>query len=368
MNQLIPAVIQCQVVFPHIISDEYIVSVDGGLEGKKKVDIEKLLSGSNMYTFKNYLINSKREMLLMAIPAEHLRKHLRSMDSSLGLACEDGNNMFFSSYIKWSVYFLDSMNELSKSTKEIDASPQGGVISASFYLDKARDVFLACLPFEVEFKGENRIGEDHKCKVGIMISYDLSLVREKVFKYTERDNFANYLIEVQNKTNKSMTENISYVSREIEIRNPLSVHSSFIRSSSDVYIKFYLKNEMLHFSHDETVSADSMIGKYMNNTQGNSPTDYYGLYTQSMDNFQLKIESSVNQGMDTKILNEYLTFLDYQLVNTNTNTVLRPGESYSIMYKISRRELLKYKKNKTMIYAESPLVKQIKGKDLFTCR
>lgn len=62
---------------------------------------------------------------------------------------------------------------------------------------------------------------------------------------------------------------------------------------------------------------------------------------------------------DLKILAEYLSFLDCQIVNKYDTLELRPGESLNIIYKITRREILKYKKNKKMVYLDSPYLKQV---------
>lgn len=346
-----------QVAFPHIIADKYLLPSADPASIQKRVNIEKFLADCSRDSFKSFLINSKKEVLVIAIKASFLRNYL----SSIGLRnpSEEAREPFYSSYLKWSVYFLDQMNEV-KSTREFDASPQGGDIEPSFYLDKKSDVFFCFLPFDVEFKADCRPGDEMYYRIGVKLSYDLLLAREKVFRYQEMENFASYLIEVQSKSKSSMIENLFYTTRLIQIKTPLSIHSGFSSCNSDIYLKFYVKNELTSFPNDDTIPVATLLGSYFENREPAS-TNYFELYTQRLNSFQLKFESSVNQDMDTKILNDYLSFLDYQLLNSSNATLLKPGESFSVIYKVSRRELLKYKKNKTMIYLESPLVNKLKG-------
>lgn len=348
-----------QVAFPHVISDEYLLPSQDPSSNQKRVNIEKFLADCSRHSFKNFLINSKKEILVIAIKASFLRSYLNSI--GLRNPNEEGREHFYSSYLKWSVYFLDQMNEI-KSSREFDASPQGGDIQPSFHLDKKTDVFFCFLPFDVEFKADCRPGDEMYYKIGVKLSYDLLLAREKIFRYQEMENFASYLIEVQSKSKSSMIENLFYTTRLIQIKMPLSIHSGFSNSNSEIYLKFYVKNELTSFPHDSTIPPGTLLGSYFENKEPITQ-DYFNLYTQKFNSFQLKFESSMNQGMDTKILNDYLSFLDYQLLNSSSATSLKPGESFSVIYKISRRELLKYKKNRTMIYLESPLVSKLKGTD-----
>lgn len=65
---------------------------------------------------------------------------------------------------------------------------------------------------------------------------------------------------------------------------------------------------------------------------------------------------------------DYLNFLDYQMVNGYQSLLIKPGESLNIIYKISRREVLKYKKNKKAVYLESPYLKAVQQSERLLLR
>ena len=65
--------------------------------------------------------------------------------------------------------------------------------------------------------------------LGIRIHYDLNLIRQNVFKYQEIDSFAGYLLEVQGKSRAKMVENLVYLQKSVQLRQPLSIHSGYVK-------------------------------------------------------------------------------------------------------------------------------------------
>lgn len=354
------APVNSQVTFPHLIPTEHILTSE---DGSKRVNLEAYIKTCSNNSFKGFLINQKKELMLLTFKASEVREFLKGMGIKDLNDQKDSSNVFWSSYIKWNTYFLDQMNETNTAVS-LEGAIQSGNFLPSYYLDEVSDLFFALIPFDVDIRQEVGL-QNNKHKVGVRLYYDLDLVREKVFCYRDQGSFADYLIEVQNRSKGKMTDNLTYIDRIVDIISPLSVHSSSIKSGNEVYVKIFIKNEQFTFK-EESIDPNSLLGVFLasqNSTyQELKATDLVSLYSPTIHSFKLKFESSLNQNQDSKIPQEFLDFLDVQMMNAHTNSLLKPGETYSVIYKISRRELLKYRKNQTKLYLQSPLLQKQLGR------
>jgi len=343
---------QPQLVFPNPSIHEYTIQTATGI----RIDLQSFLRNSTISSFKGFIVNHKRELVMIVLKGDILRNYL----TQVGLKDEaeaDEADFFFNSFIRWQVYFLDQFGE-PKEQRKYDTSVDPGKFEASFYLDKETDLFYCLLPFEVDIKQELK----PSCNFGVRLYYDLALFRKRVFKYEETQNFASYLLDIQMRAKQKMTDNLVYTTRTIEIKNPLTVSSTSSKSASETYLKFFIRNDLKDFIQDPTITPDSLVGSALakNSAGQSSPPDYLSMFTQNFDAYQLKFESSMMNGQDTRIINEYIAFLDHQLINTQNSVQLLPGESITVIYKIGRRELFKFRKNKKMVYLENPLLKRMR--------
>lgn len=287
-----------QLTFLHSIDEKYL-DQPSNESGLRKVNIKSFLSECSRDMFKSFLINGKREIALICLQASLLSNYLKSIGINELHDTEGGSGNFWSSYLKWNTYFFESQDSI-KNTVQVETSTiQGGNIDASFYFDAERDTFFCLIPLNVELPTESTSASDSKAiQVGIKLYYNLDLVREKVFKYKEADSLVSYLTQVQNKSRPKTAEHLVYMTRQVWIKQCLSIHSSFTKSSNDIYLRVFIRNEMKSYS-EEVFAENSILLSYLSNTSAaerRTKVDLLELYSGRVHNFQLKFESSLNQG------------------------------------------------------------------------
>lgn len=237
-------------------------------------------------------MNNKRELILIGVRSEFLRGYLESIHVR-GYSEENGEDLFCCSFLKWNVYFLDAMNE-NKAQVTLEGTIHSSAIKESFYHDKEKGVVFMMLPFDVELRPEH-LRKDRLFNLGVKLYYDLNLVRDRVFRFSQYENFANYLIEVQQKANNKMIESLLYFTRQVEIKQPIVIQSSCVKAQNDLFLKFTIKNELCNYSLPDS-TVDSPLFKFLVNEKTPAKEQYIETYTFHINNFRLKFESSQNQG------------------------------------------------------------------------
>lgn len=288
-----------QLTFIHSIDNKYLEqpSKDTTLQ---HVNLKQFLSECSSDMFKSFLINGKREIALIGVKARVISSYLNSVGIKELHDTTGNHGHFWSSYLKWNTYFFESQDARNNTVQIETGTIQGGTIAPSYYFDENKDIFFCLLPINVEVSTETTPSNDSKpIKVGIKLYYNLDLVREKVFMYHETNSLASYLIQVQTKSKPKTAEHLVYIDREVTIKQCLSIHSSFTRSSNDIYLRVFIRNEMKSYPYEDFPEG-SIFRRYISaqdSEERHNKVDLHELYTGKVHNFQLKFESSLNQGI-----------------------------------------------------------------------
>lgn len=357
-----------QLTFLHTLDDQYLRPGSHHTD-PKQVDIKNFLEECSCDSFKKFLVNGKREMALLCFKASILRSHLSSVGITQFRDDPTDQGFYWNNYLKWTTYFFEEDITGKKAIQIDSSSTQLDIVRSSYFLDKERDIFFCLLPVNVDISSETMtLNEEKLLNVGVKLYYDMDLIREKVFNYKEATSLSHYLLDVQSKSRPKTAEHILYTSRIMIIMPCLSIHSSFTQNANEIFLRIFVRNEMKTYIPEEIKEGSILTTYFRNANCATSPHKLLllDLYCGTIDSLQMKFESSVNQGIpfltsvqDAKIHPEYLNFLDCHMVSKLEEIKLRPGESLNIIYRITRREVLKYRKNKTMIYLESPYLKQV---------
>lgn len=294
-TQLTPDFIQ--LVFPHAINQEFLLSSLSDKD-KSQVDLEKWLKTTTKSSFKGFLINGKREVALVALKGSIFRTYLTNIGLKELNDPSSPDQPYWCQYLRWNVYFFESDESKKKSVEKETGSIQLGHKMPSFYLDKEKDVFFALLPIDVEVNPESlSTTTSSSIQIGIRLYYDLDLSREHVFNYKETNSLVSYLIQVQSKSKPKTAEHLAYIARPIDIKPCLSIQSSFTKAESDILIRIFIRNEIRQYP-TETFQENTLLSKYLEDRPeiAQSEIELFDLYTGSLGSFQLKFESSLNQG------------------------------------------------------------------------
>lgn len=294
-TQLTPDFIQ--LVFPHSINQEFFTSISPDND-KTQVDLERWLKTCTKSSFKGFLINGKRELALLVMKGSILRTYLANIGIKEMNDPQNPGQAFWCQYIRWNVYFFETDESKKKSVQKETGSIQCGSVEPNYFLDKERDTFFALIPIDVEVNPESLSSTTtSSIQVGVRLYYDLDLSREHVFNYKESPSLVNYLYQVQSKSKPKTGEHLAYIARPVDIRPCLSIHSSFTKAENDIYLRVFIRNEIRHYPTENFIEG-SLLNLFLEGREHipQSELELFEIYTGTLSCFQLKFESSINQG------------------------------------------------------------------------
>lgn len=294
-TQLTPDFVQ--LLFPHV---GRLAPEDGQTpeSTKQPADLAKIVQTASKSLFKRFLVNGKRELALLALKGSILRTYLTNIGLKDFNDPQTPGEPYWSRYLRWNVYFFETDESKKKSVQKETGAIQLGRTEAAFYNDQEKDIFFALLPIDVEVNPESLSSNSSgSIQIGIRMYYDLDLSRENVFNYREADSLVSYLGQVQSKSKPKTAEHLVYIARPIDIRPCLSIHSSFTKAESEIYLRVFIRNDMRQYPPEVLVEG-SLMASYLEGRPENllTDSDLFDLYTASLSNLQLKFESSINQG------------------------------------------------------------------------